>query len=169
MKTISEQEFISVAHHEQCRACLDERRDAVSPIYVQYAISAQDMFEQKTYPTWRTNREATQYIGTYETPRGEAFPISHVELSRKPHLFGDICFDIQEDYLATTKIISFHCQSCDVHVVKDGNHRLLQCAFHKRNPQFEVYEVASRDWSACKVDMKNFCECVSNRSRRGRI
>jgi len=74
MKTISEQEFISVAQQEGCLAQLDERKDAVSPICVQYSISAQDMFERKTYPTWRTNREATQYIGAYEIPRG----VSHL-------------------------------------------------------------------------------------------
>ena len=162
MKTISEQEFIAVAQQERCCAFLDERRDAVSPIYVRYAISAQDMFERKTYPTWRTDREATQYIGAYEIPRGEAFSISYIELSMKPHLFDAIRFDIKKNYLATTRIISFHCQSCDIHVVKDGNHRLLQCAFYKLNPQLEVYEVVSQDWSACKVDMKNFCECISN-------
>jgi hypothetical protein len=162
MKTILEQEFISVAQQEKCLARLDERRDAMSPIYVQYVISAQDMFKRRTYPTWRTNREASQYIGAYEIPRSEAFPISYVELSTKPHLFDAIQFDIKRNYLATTRIISFHCQSCDIHLVKDGNHRLLQCAFHKLNPQLEVYEVVSRDWSACKVDMKNFCECMHN-------
>ena len=162
MKTISEQEFISVALREQCCARLDDRRDAISPLYVQYVISAQDLFERKTYPTWRTDREALQYIGAFERPRDEAFPISYIELSRKPHLFHAICFDVEKEYLRTTRIITFHCQSCGVHVVKDGNHRLLQCAFHKLNPQLEVYEVASHDWSACKIDMKNFCECTSN-------
>jgi len=167
VKTISEQEFISVAQQERCQASLDERRDAVSPIYVEYAISAQDMFERKTYPTWRTDREAAKYFGAYEIPRGEAFPISYIELSTKPHLFGALGFDVKEDYLTTTRIITFHCKSCGVHVVKDGSHRLLQCAFHKLNPQLEVYEVVSRDWAACKVDMKNFCECISNNALQG--
>ena len=162
MKTISEQEFISVAQQEGCRACLDERTDAVSPIYVKYAVFAQDMFEGKTYPTWRTDREAAHYIGAFEIPRGEAFSISYIELSMKPHLFGAIGFDVKKDYLITTRIITFHCQSCGVHVVKDGSHRLLQCAFHKLNPQLEIYEVVSRDWSACRVDMKNCCECISD-------
>lgn len=141
---------------------MDERRDAVSPIYVEYSISAEEMFARKTYPTWRTDREVAQYVGQYEMPPGEAFPISYVELAAKSHLFDAIGFDVKKNYLTTTRIITFHCQTCDVHVVKDGSHRLLQCAFHKRNPRLQVYEVASRDWTACRVDMKNFCECISN-------
>ena len=114
---------------------------------------------RRTQPGARIGR----LLSTSERTRyHEAFPISYIELSMKPHLFDAIRFDIKKNYLRTTRIISFHCQSCDIHVVKDGNHRLLQCAFHKRNPQLEVYEVVSQDWSACKVDMKNFCECISN-------
>ncbi len=143
-------------------ANLDERRDAISPVYVQYSASAQVIVTGKTYPLWRTNKEGTLYIGAYEVPMGEAFPISYIALSKKPHLFGAIRFDAKRDYLTTRSIIAFQCKSCGVRVVKDGSHRLLQCALHKLNPELEVYELVSQNWSGGKVDMKNFCECVSN-------
>jgi len=162
VKAISESEFIAVAQDEHCQSIVSERSDAISPIYLLHSILAQAMLSGKTYPTWRTNREATQLIGAYEVPREEAFPISYIELSKKPHLFDAIHFDVAMDYLVTKRIISFQCSSCRVRVVKDGNHRLLQCARHKLNPQLEVYEVVSQNWSASRVDMKNFCECISN-------
>lgn len=162
MKAISESEFIAVVQDEHCQANVSERGDAISPIYLRHYVLAQEMLSGKTYPTWRTNREATQLIGAYEVSREEAFPISYIDLSQKPHLFDAIHFDVAGDYLATKRIISFQCSSCRVRVVKDGNHRLLQCALHKLNPQLEVYEVVSQNWSACRVDMKNFCECISN-------
>lgn len=149
------------ARQEKCRAKLEERNDAVSPRYVKYICSADELFCKKTYPTWRTNMDATKYIGAYETPRDQAFPISFGELAKRPHLFSEINFIEHEDYLKSTCIIAFHCQRCGVHVIKDGNHRLLQCAYHKLNPTLEVYQVVSRDWTSCMVDMKNFCECIS--------
>ena len=162
MKVISEDEFIAVAQREQCRANLDERRDAISPSYVQYSILAQAILTGKTYPPWRTDKDGSWYVGAYEVPRGEAFPISYIELSKKPHLFDAVRFDATKNYLTTRGIITFHCMSCGVRVVKDGNHRLLQCVLHKLNPELEVYEVMSQNWSAGKVDMKNFCECISD-------
>ncbi len=105
--------------------------------------------------------DGSRYVGAYEIPRGEAFPISYIDLSKKPHLFGAIHFDAKKDYLTTRSIITFHCMSCGVRVVKDGNHRLLQCALHNMNPDLEVYEVMSDNWSRSRVDMKNFCECIS--------
>ena len=162
MKVITEEQFIVKAQQENCRANLEERKHAVSPSYVKYSCNAQDFLKEKTYPTWRTNRSATKVIGAYETPKNDALPISYVELSRKPHLFSEVNFNREKDYLKTTCIIAFHCETCGVYVVKDGNHRLLQCAVHSLNPDLDVYLVVSRDWSLCKVDMKNFCECISN-------
>jgi len=68
---------------------------------------------------------------------------------------------VNKNYFRTNNIIVFHCKSCGVHVVKDGNHRLLECAYHVKNPSLDIYQVSSEDWSNAKVDMKNFCECIN--------
>jgi len=161
MEIITEREFLKKAQQEDCQADLSERLHAVSPRYMKYVCSADDLLRRKTYPTWRTNKDATKYIGAYEVPRDQAFLISFIELARKPQLFSQIKFNERENYLKSSCIIVFRCEGCGVHVIKDGNHRLLQCAFHKISAEFTVYQVVSVDWKSCKVDMKNFCECSS--------
>jgi len=162
MESITESDFILRAQQENCRANLSERFSAIAPSYVRYKCFAQELLSKKTFPTWRTNRDGTEYIGACEIPRSQAFPITYSDLSKKPHLFPKINFDDKENYLKSACAISFHCEGCGVHVIKDGNHRLLQCALYGLNPELEVYQVNSRDWSSCNVDMKNFCECISN-------
>ena len=159
---IDENEFMSLATKEQCRACLTERNDAVEPMYVKYSISANDFIRKEIYPTWRTNIEQTEYIGTYETPPTEAFPISFSELAQRQNLFSKINFDPNKDYLQSNNIITFYCASCGIYVVKDGNHRLLQCAVQGISISLKIFEVESSNWSRCRVDMKNFCKCISN-------
>lgn len=161
-KSIDENEFMSIAEKERCRACLSERSDAVAPTYVKYAIPANEFITEEAFPTWRTNKEQTIYIGAYETPPTEAFPISFNDLAQQSNLFPEINFDPTIDYLKSKNIISFYCVSCGVHVVKDGNHRLLQCAVQGIKSDLDIFEVVSSDWSRCKVDMKNFCKCISN-------
>ena len=162
MVTIEESEFISLANSEQCRACLSERTNAVTPVYLRYSVRADQFMAERVYPTWRTNKDRTEYIGSFETPPTEAFPITYGELALLPGLFTAIQFDTGKDYLATRNVIAFHCTTCGVRVVKDGNHRLLQCAVQKVAAEITVYEVVSNDWRKCKVDMKNFCKCISN-------
>lgn len=166
-KIISEDEFVSVAEQEQCRARLDEIADAAAPFYRHYSSSAQELLRRKIYPPWRVNQDGTQCILAFEVPRGEAFPISYANLSTKQNLFNAIKFDTNRNYFDTSRVITFHCASCGIHVVKDGNHRLLQCTFHKLERRVEVYEVVSYDWSACRVDMKNFCECIRSAALQG--
>ena len=162
MTAISEQDFLSVAAEENCRARLDERMQAASPTYAFYTSPAQEFLRAGAFPPWRTNRDASEYIGVYEIPREEAFPISYFSLAEKPSLFASLPFDPQVDYLRTNKIICFHCQSCGVRVVKDGNHRLLQCVIRRLNLELQIYEVSSTDWSASQIDMKNFCKSIYN-------
>ena len=162
MTMLSEQEYLAVTTEENCRAILDERMQAVSPSYLSYNTTAQEFLRAGAFPPWRTNREAAECIFVCEVPRSEAFPISYHQLAKKPHLFGKLPFDPMRDYLLTNRIISFHCQICGVRVVKDGNHRLLQCAFQESNPELLIFEVRSNDWSASTIDMKNFCNCIYN-------
>lgn len=159
---IEENEFISLAMQEQCSACLGERSDAVSPDYLRYVVSAREFMNENTYPTWRTNKDKTRYIGAYERSPTEAFPITYQELALHPELFSEINFDSKKNYFNSNNIITFHCTSCGVRVVKDGNHRLLQCAVQNSYPEVTLYEAVSHDWRLCKVDMKNFCKCISN-------
>ncbi len=160
--TIGEDELLFLARQEQCRACLSERRDALRPEYLRYTIRAEKLLTNKIYPTWRTNKDKTSIVGAYEAPPTDAFPITYHELALRPGLFDSLRFDPKADYLKTTNIIIFHCASCDIRVVKDGNHRLLQCALNKNDVEITVYEVSSSDWRRCRVDMKNFCKCFSN-------
>jgi hypothetical protein len=160
---IEESEFIAIAKQEQCSACLSERSDAVSPQYRKYTIHANEFMNEKVYPTWRTNKDKTQYIGAYETPPTEAYPITYQELASHPSLFSEIQFDAERDYFDSPNIITFYCMSCGVRVVKDGNHRLLQCTVNGTGPEITVFEVASNDWRRCRVDMKNFCKCISEK------
>lgn len=162
MEPITENEFVLKAQQEHCHANLNERTEAVSPSYVKYKCFAQELLGKKTYPTWRINRDGTEYIGAYEISRNKAFPISYNDLSKKPQLFSKINFKKDENYLKSVCVISFYCEGCGVYVIKDGNHRLLQCVLYGLDPELEVYQVVSRDWSSCKVDMKNFCECNSS-------
>lgn len=157
---IDENVFMDIATKEKCRAYLSERRDAVAPTYVKYSISANEIFRKEIYPTWRTNDEQTKYIGKYQSPRSEALPITFHELALRPNLFAEIGFDLNKNYFQSNNIIVFHCSSCGIYLVKDGNHRLLQCAVHGTSSTLTIYEVASNDWSRCKVDMKNFCKCI---------
>lgn len=168
MEPISEHQFLSVAIEEHCAACLDERQFAVSPTYMHYRLRAQDMIRRKTFPTWRVSTDGTSFIGAFEVPKQQAHSISFDDLSKASHLFGAIDFDATRDYFRSNRIIAFHCSSCGVHVVKDGNHRLLQCAVHMLDPDLEVYEVISGDWLRCQVDMKNFCECISTHALQSR-
>jgi hypothetical protein len=160
MTTISETDFVSVAKYEFCRANLDERRQAKIPIYFKLSISVGELFRQKIFPTWRTDLQAKGLINSYETDKDVAHPITYLDLASKTHLFEEIKFDKNRDYFTTNQIVVFLCQRCSVYVVKDGNHRLLQCAFHKQLNRFlEIFGVASHDWSDAKIDMKNFCQC----------
>lgn len=167
--SIEESVFVSLATREQCSACLSERSDAVSPDYRKYSVRANEFMNENVYPTWRTNKDKTEYIGTYETPPTEAYPITYSELASRPGLFSAIQFDASKNYLASHNVIAFYCTSCGVRVVKDGNHRLLQCAVQNIDPEITVYEVASNNWRKCRVDMKNFCKCISNNRFHGRL
>lgn len=160
MTPISEQEFLAVAKSEGCTAILDERAEAIAPVYVTYASSAQRLLGQKVFPPWRTTLDGSHIVPEYEVPRSEAAPIAYLDLAQKPHLFAEISFDIGKDYFSTHTIIVFHCESCGVRLVKDGNHRLLQCAREGVDRKVTVYEVRSRNWNASTIDMKNFCECI---------
>jgi hypothetical protein len=159
---INESEFLTIAKQEHCRACLDERIIAVSPDYLMYTIQVQKLLTNKTYPAWRTNRDKTLFVGAYETPPTDAFPITYHELALHTGLFAAISFDPEINYLKSQNVIVFHCTSCGIRVVKDGNHRLLQCVVNKYDTEITVYEVSSPDWRRSKVDMKNFCKCISN-------
>lgn len=158
---IQENEFDSRAKSERCRACLSERSDATSPIYHRYSVRADEFMGENTYPIWRTDKDRTKYIGSFETPPTEAFPITFRELALLQNLFESIKFETGKDYFVSHNVIAFYCASCGVRVVKDGNHRLLQCAVQKIAPEITVYEVVSNDWRNCQVDMKNFCKCIS--------
>ncbi len=161
MKNITEEQFVEIANQENCRADINERNLAISPTYVQYSCGAKDFLQKKVYPTWRTNKDATQVIGAFEIPRHQAFPISYIQLSIKPHLFSDLNFSPHINYFKTNTIIAFHCTTCGVYVIKDGSHRLLQCAVHGSDPVLDIYQVISGNWLSCNVDMKNFCECFA--------
>lgn len=118
----------------------------------------------KVFPTWRTSKDGATYIGQYEKHRTEAFAITYANLAKKPHLFRagtGVDFDPGYDNFASPAkpVIVYHCKECDVHVVKDGNHRLLRCAYHGCDPNLEVYQVSSSNWPGATVDMKNFCSC----------
>ncbi len=162
LENIDEKEFVSITIKEQCTANLSERCDAVAPSYIKYTSQTRELIEGNAYPTWRTNRERTRYIGSFETPPTEAFPISFHELSLLPALFSEIRFNPTNDYFRSKNVITFYCDSCSVRVVKDGNHRLLQCAVQDISNEVTVYEVVSKDWHNCKIDMKNFCKCISS-------
>ncbi len=159
---IEASEFIALAKREKCRACLSERADALTPTYLRYSARADQFIADNVFPTWRTNRERTEYIGAFEKPPTDAFPITYHDLALLPNLFAAISFETGQNYFATRNVISFHCATCGVRVVKDGNHRLLQCALQNADTEITVYEVTSADWRKCKVDMKNFCKCISN-------
>lgn len=157
---ISQDDFCQIARNEGCLARLDERTYAIRPLFHKYTCAALDFIKDKTYPTWRTNKEKTKHIGAFEVSIENAEPTSFIEFAKYEHLFDDILFDKSKDYFQTNNVIVFHCLRCGVHVVKDGNHRLLACAYHSKNPSLNAYEVYSEDWSNAKVDMKNFCECI---------
>lgn len=164
---ISEAEFLAVVAAENCRSIIDERYQAASPEYLSYTSSAQKFLLARVFPPWRTTHDGTTCIGDYRVSKAEASVVSFLDLSTKTHLFASICFDSGRDYLCTNRVITFHCQTCGVRVVKDGNHRLLQCALKRSDPELRVFEVRSKIWAASTVDMKNFCECISNNSLEG--
>jgi hypothetical protein len=116
MHDIDEATFIALAMSENCRACLSERADAVSPVYRAYPIRADKFMTSSVFPTWRTDKERSKYIGSFETPPTEAFRITFAELARLPALFAAFNFDARTDYLKSTNIIAFHCTSCGVKV-----------------------------------------------------
>lgn len=161
MININESEFIALTKKEHCTAGLYELLNAKKPQYRKYTLHAIEFMEGNVYPIWRTNKDKSKYIGEYETPPTEAFPITFQELASCPHLFPEIQFDEKKNYLWTLNFIVFYCISCGIRVVKDGNHRLLQCAVRGITPEITVFEVASRHWRRSKGDMKNFCKCIS--------
>ena len=156
----SEQDLIAIATIENCTACLWERTQALDPTYVRFPVPAQNLLASATYPPWRTTPDGSRYVGEYEVGREAAAIDVFPEWARKSHLFSDIRFVPTVDYFKTTTIISFYCEACDVRLVKDGNHRLLQCALSHVNPTLTVYEVRSFSWRHSTVDMKNFCSCT---------
>jgi len=162
IKIIKESELRDVVEKERCSASMSDIKNAIFPEYRKYQILAQSILKTHTYPLWRTSKDKTEYIGAFEKPPTEAFPISYDELARMPSLFDDINFDPNRDYLKSTNIIVFHCSNCGISVVIDGNHRLLQCALNDCDTKFTVYEVVSHNWKRSKVDMKNFCRCISD-------
>lgn len=166
MERIPEEKFRNIVQKESCSSSIiEEYSNAISPIFVKYTISAQDFLAKKVYPLWRTNHDGTKCIIECELGKVEAFPISFADFALKPHFFQTAKFDDKRDYFETNRIISFHCNSCGVSIIKDGNHRLLQYAIESKNKntlnrKLFIYEVISSDWSKCQPDMKNFCECT---------
>jgi len=159
---IEEDEFISIAQIEDCRSCLSERTDAILPAYYKYQIQAKDLLNSDTYPIWRTSKCMKTYIGDYKISPTEAYLITYYRIALCQWLFDDIKFYLENNYFDTNNIIIFHCSSCNVRIVKDGNHRLLQYALYRNDVLLTVYEVSSADWTRSKVDMKNFCKCINN-------
>jgi hypothetical protein len=162
MSIITEQEF-ALAERLHSRTWRGEYRLAVTPTFSRTPIPAQQLLSQRAFPTWRTNKDGTKYIGRFEEPRTTAFAITFPTLAQRQSIFKDIDFDPAFDSFAagaaTKPVIIYHCQGCGVHVVKEGNHRLLYCAYHGVDALLDVYQVSSGDWSKATVDMKNFCSC----------
>ena len=158
----SGEEFESVAAAEGCRSIICERMQAEAPTYVRFQIPAQSLLALLTYPPWRTTLDGHKCILAYEVDRTAAAVATFPEWVKMPHLFTSIGFVPGHDYWQTSSVLSFFCESCGVRLIKDGNHRLLQCAFSRASPCITVYEVRSHSWHRSSVDMKNFCACISN-------
>jgi hypothetical protein len=164
------EEFESVAGSERCTSILWERMEAEAPTYVRFQIPAQRLIALPTYPPWRTTLDGGTCIVAYEVDRTAAAIATFPEWGHKSHLFTSIKFVPGHDYLQTSLALSFFCDSCGIRLIKDGNHRLLQCAVSGTDPCFTVYEVRSHSWRRSSVDMKNFCACISNISlQRDRV
>ena len=97
-------------------------------------------------------------------PRVSARTATFREWAQMPQHFADIKFDPRHNYLTSRTAITFFCETCGIRLVKDGNHRLLQCAITGSDVKFNVYEVRGRSWTRSTVDMRNFCSCTSNTS-----
>ncbi len=163
MTPITQSEFDAV-ERANTQAAAGEYLLASFPTFWKYTISAQELLRLKIFPTWRTSKDGAKYIGQFHKHRTEAFAITYANLATKPHLFQKgtgVNFDPNYNNFgsAPKPVIVYHCKKCDVHVVKDGNHRLLRCAYHACDPNLDVYQVSSSDWSGSTVDMKNFCSC----------
>jgi hypothetical protein len=159
---ISDEEFLAVVAAESCRSIINEGEQATSPAYVRYESSAQKLLGTRVFPPWRTSRDGALYVGDYRVSRTHASAVSFSNLARKTHLFDSIGFDPEKNYLLTNRLVAFRCLTCGVVLLKDGNHRLLQCAFHGLDPELLIYEVRSTDWHASTIDMKNVCECITH-------
>ena len=158
MVRIEKNEFTKVVSDCNCRSQL-EHENSVSPEFWKYTIDSQEFLKKNgVYSIWRTNEDRTAFVSDF---RASAFPITFNELAKNQDLFPKFDFQPTSNYFGNQDIIVYHCKSCGIRVVKDGNHRLLQCVLENINPNITAYEAASSNWLTSNVDMKNFCRCFS--------
>ena len=153
------EELYKKAELEKAQEGLAEIHQVRGVSFHQYICGAQAILNNNIFPSWRVNKDRTSIVLSSEPSRQEAFPITFRELAASPALWVPINFDPEVSYFKHQFVIVFYCQRCLVYVVKAGGHRLLECAYHKRDPDVLVYQVSSADWKRSTMDMKNFCQC----------
>lgn len=158
---LSETDFLAAATAEHCTSVLDECGQAESPTYVRYELEAQALIA-RAFPLWRVTLDGAHVELRFQIPKDAARPATLRNWAAMPQHFAAIDFDASHNYLKTATAFVFLCVACDVRLVKDGNHRLLQCVLSGANPTFVIYEARGLSWKHSAVDMKNFCSCSSN-------
>ncbi|MEW6586905.1 MAG: hypothetical protein AB1442_15025 [Nitrospirota bacterium] len=152
---ITPQEFIQF-EESNSSALKNEWLLAKDPVFRKYECSLLSFIAQDVYPTYRTDKAGLKLTGAFEDK--EAIPITFHELSKRQDLCHNI---IREGYRNKgNAILAYHCFGCNVYVIKDGIHRLIQWAVNREDRTIIVYQVSSKDWSDAKIDMPNFCRCI---------
>lgn len=140
---------------ENSRAFHSEWRHCVEPRFTKYRTTLSAFLSHDVYPTYRLDKSGVSLTGAFEDK--EASPISFLSLAKRPDLIETL---LKEGYISKNNtVLAYHCESCGVHVVKDGIHRLCKWAVEGTDLEIDVYQVSSRDWSGAPVDMPNFCRC----------
>lgn len=134
----------------------DEWAYSINPEFAIFSMSLDRFLAMKTCPTHRLHRSGEALTPIFQDR--SATPITFSELLERPDLARELIFDPYRPDENNT-ILAYHCNGCDVWVVKDGCHRVTTWGHHKENREIDVVRVSSGDWSRARVDMPNFCTC----------
>lgn len=128
---------------------------SIDPIFRKYQCNISSFISQKVFPIIRIDKYG-KLTSKYEDR--EASSIKFSELSKNFHLYSILTNEGY--YNKGSDILSYHCSTCNIFVIKDGNHRLIKWIADKKEEMLNIYQVSSHDWSKAKTDMPNYCECI---------
>lgn len=144
--------YVASTISKHCRPLVGEQAS-------KYHCTVKELLDCSFYPVRFVNPSRNIFV-PYNDP--EAQPIRFAEAMQREDLKEELLkkYDRSRPPIETAQLIVLRCETCNRHVIIDGNHRLcwLICEM-KMDAVLEVWELSGISWPEDTPDMSVVCSC----------